>query len=88
MMEAVIIQKPVHDLLCKSIDWFLCDNGLRHERVNRIFSITLLLFSNIYCDIEAVQSIDLVSFLSMCRRIFGLSRLFEIDVYILYCLTC
>ena len=21
-------------LLCKSIDWFLYDNGLRHERVN------------------------------------------------------
>ena len=38
----------------KSIDCFLCDNGLRHERANRIFSITLLLFSNIYCDIEAV----------------------------------
>ena len=22
------------DLLCKSLDWFLYDNGLRHERVN------------------------------------------------------
>ena len=22
------------DLLCKSMDWFLYDNGLRHERVN------------------------------------------------------
>ena len=21
------------DLLCKSVDWFLYDNGLRHERV-------------------------------------------------------
>ena len=28
MTEAVIIQKPV-------IDWFLYDNGLRHERVNK-----------------------------------------------------
>ena len=26
MIEAV--------MLCKSIDWFLYDNGLRHERVN------------------------------------------------------
>ena len=24
------------DLLCKSMDWFLYDNGLRHERVNLI----------------------------------------------------
>ena len=24
------------DLLCKSMDWFLYDNGLRHERVNRL----------------------------------------------------
>ena len=24
------------DLLCKSMDWFLYDNGLRHERVNVI----------------------------------------------------
>ena len=29
---AVIIQKPVN-LLCKSMDWFLYDNGHRHERV-------------------------------------------------------
>ena len=35
MTEAVIIQKPVIDLRSKSIDWFLYDNGLRHERVNR-----------------------------------------------------
>ena len=30
MQEAIIIQKPV---LCKSMDWFLYDNDLRHERV-------------------------------------------------------
>ena len=29
---AVIIQKPVN-LLCKLMDWFLYDNGHRHERV-------------------------------------------------------
>ena len=23
------------DLLCKSMDWFLYDNGLRHEELNR-----------------------------------------------------
>ena len=31
--EAVIIQKPLCKLLCKSMDWFLYDNGLRLERV-------------------------------------------------------
>ena len=25
------------DFLCKLMDWFLCDNGLRHERVNQNF---------------------------------------------------
>ena len=36
MTGAVIIKKPVQqstDLPCKSMDWFLYDNGLRHERV-------------------------------------------------------
>ena len=32
MTEAVLVQKPV-DLQSKSMDWFLYDNGLRHERV-------------------------------------------------------
>ena len=37
------------DLLCKSMDWFLYDNGLRHERVKPIsrkleFSITQTIF--------------------------------------------
>ena len=35
MTEAVIIYKPVH-----SVDWFLYDNGLRHERVKRLLIIT------------------------------------------------
>ena len=26
------------DLLCKSMDWFLYDNGLRHERVHQVHS--------------------------------------------------
>ena len=34
MTEAVIIS--IH-LLRKSMEWFLLDNGLRHERVNLIF---------------------------------------------------
>ena len=34
MTGAVIIWKPVHYLQSKSMDWFLYDNGLRHESVN------------------------------------------------------
>ena len=36
MTEAVIIYKPVHSfaLQINGMDWFLFDNGLRHERVN------------------------------------------------------
>ena len=33
MTEAVIIRKPVHWLQSKSMDWFLYDNGLHHERI-------------------------------------------------------
>ena len=29
------------DLRCKSMDWFLYDNGFRHERVNQIISCNL-----------------------------------------------
>ena len=33
------------DLLCKSMDWFLYDNGLRHERVNLVLYFLLLYYS-------------------------------------------
>ena len=33
MTEAVIIRNQSIDLLCKSMDWFLYDNGLSHERI-------------------------------------------------------
>ena len=38
------------DLLCKSIDWFLYDNGFRHERVNFLvlWSTILLLFGSTF----------------------------------------
>ena len=38
--EAVIIWKPASksNLQSKSMDWFLYDNDLRHERVNKIRS--------------------------------------------------
>ena len=32
------------DLLCKSIDWFLYDRGLRHERVETLYFKCLLRF--------------------------------------------
>ena len=43
MTEAVIIQKPVHCNQGKSMDWFLYDNGLRHEWVKSLVGIRLLL---------------------------------------------
>ena len=30
------------DLQSKSVDWFLYDNGLRHERVNKVTQIVTL----------------------------------------------
>ena len=33
------------DLLCKSMDWFLYDNGLRLERVNKEASSLLSFYS-------------------------------------------
>ena len=30
------------DLFCKSMDWFLYDNGLRHERVKTLYSCRLM----------------------------------------------
>ena len=35
MAEAVIIRNQSIYLLRKSMDWFLYDNGLRHERVKQ-----------------------------------------------------
>ena len=33
MTEAVIYRNQSIDLLCKSMDWFLYDNGLRYEKL-------------------------------------------------------
>ena len=37
-------RKQSIDLQSKSVDWFLYDNGLRHERVNSIIIITAITF--------------------------------------------
>ena len=36
MTESLSYGNQSIDLLFKSVDWFLYDNGLRHERVNYI----------------------------------------------------
>ena len=36
MTETVSYRNQSIDLLCKSMDWFLDDNGLRHERVKYV----------------------------------------------------
>ena len=38
MTGAVIIQKPIHGFAEQINDWFLYDNGLRHERVKQSFA--------------------------------------------------
>ena len=42
MTEAVIIQKPVHRFASQINDWFLCDNGLRRERVNNEIELFII----------------------------------------------
>ena len=42
-------RKPLsyrNQFLCKSIDWFLYDNGLRHETVKLAWTITLVIEAN------------------------------------------
>ena len=34
MTESVSYRNQSIDFLCKSVDWFLCDRNLHHERVN------------------------------------------------------
>ena len=47
-------------LLCKSMDWFLYDKGLRHERVNLIFKLISLFIggARFFNTDEAVWSLD------------------------------
>ena len=39
MTEAVVIEKPVHWLETKPLDWFLYDRGLRQKGVNEVFPL-------------------------------------------------
>ena len=49
MTEDVTMQKPVH---CKSMNWFLYDNGLCHERVKICTLCLLFLSSHIFIALE------------------------------------
>ena len=63
-MQIVIIEKiyiyrnQSIDLLGKSMDWFLYDNGLRHERVNRTH---LPFFQSMYVKIYTIFFLSLGS---------------------------
>ena len=39
MTDILIIKKTVHYWQSKSMDWFLCDRDLRHERVNALLLV-------------------------------------------------
>ena len=49
-MRPLLYRNQATDLLWKSMDWFLYDNDLRHERVNILNQTTLI----IILDIRAV----------------------------------
>ena len=49
-MRPLLYRNQATDLLWKSMDWFLYDNDLRHERVNILNQTTLI----ITLDIRAV----------------------------------
>ena len=44
-MEPLSYRNQSIDLPCKTMNWFLYDNGLRHERVNLNFSLKFALNS-------------------------------------------
>ena len=47
MKEAPSYRNQTTDLLCKSMDWFLYDRDLGHERVNMVVIISFL-FKTLY----------------------------------------
>ena len=47
------INQPIN-LRSKSMGWFLCDRGLRHERVNRILNTSLKLTAKIWWRIKVI----------------------------------
>ena len=62
MTEAVTIRNQSIDLLPKSMDWFLYDNGLRHERVNIRSEIwTRSLSKKIKVKMKLLETVSLVN---------------------------
>ena len=55
MTEAVSYRSWSIDLLYKSMDWFLYDNGLRHERVSSIFQVLWLKSGNVWFKANDLQ---------------------------------
>ena len=41
MTDVLIIKNQSTDLQSKSMDWFLCDRDLRHERVNALLLVCI-----------------------------------------------
>ena len=55
MTEAVSYRNRSIDLLYKSMDWFVYDNGLRHERVNSIFQVLRSKSGNVWFKVNDLQ---------------------------------
>ena len=58
------------DLLCKSMDWFLYDNGLCHERVNRSYCI-------IYYIQVLIVALFWMQYDKYCPRVFHVSHILQ-----------
>ena len=54
------------DLLCKSMDWFLYDNGLHHERVKKLGLTKMINFSNESVKIPTIY--DLLFTVAICSH--------------------
>ena len=71
-------KQSIH-LLCKSIDWFLYDRGLRHERVKQIWGLNLEKFKQLEgCGMIRVGSITLDLHRKIISHYVTLSNLYVI----------
>ena len=57
------------DLFCKSMNWFLYDRGLRHERINGLLSKSKL-FEQIFFKIGVPKNFAILSGNHLCLSIF------------------
>ena len=73
------------DLLCKSMDWFLYDNGLRHEKVNHVlaweqFSSQYIMQTNISISVHISKPCGPRFYPSICQLWTGHYKVFYLPL--------